>query len=483
MRKVFKNIWSLYSVPQFVKSVAYMLQNTEYQPGPYLRWFWRTQDFSRVSYRRSLDQTRAARLLQYGLFFGIGLYIVIVALWTYASFVLQNPGGVCYGTAALVAYPVVWAHLVAAVVWLGNITLRQSREQRFAKEAARFFREHPGKRVAIAGSYGKTSMKELLHTVLSEGLKVAATPGNMNVMSSHFRFVRSLHGDEDILLVECGEGKPGDVVRFSSVIQPTHAVITGLAPAHLDHYRTIAAAGQDIFSLARVVPHEQLYVNEDSSAAIDFLQPDFCLYSRTAVFGWRVQKAVTGLDGTSFELVKGKKRLKLKSQLVGLHQLGPLAFAATIGLHFGLSEKQVAAGLAKTAPYEHRMQPYTLGGAWIIDDTYNGNLEGIQAGTELLAGLKAVRKIYVTPGLVDQGKETNTIHRQVGRLIAAAKPDIVVLMQNSATEHIRAGLEDTDFAGDLLIQDDPLEFYTNLSSFVAAGDVVLMQNDWTDSYF
>ena len=147
-----------------------------------------------------------------------------------------------------------------------------------------------------------------------------------------------------------------------------------------------------------------------------------------------------------------------------------------------MTPKQVEAGLAKTQPFEHRMQPYQLGGAWIIDDTYNGNLEGVRAGTELLASLEAKRKFYVTPGLVDQGGEKERVHIEVGELIAVAKPDIVVLMKNTVTAFIEQGLIKGGFNGELRIEPEPLEFYKNLEHFVAAGDVILMQNDWTDNY-
>ena len=128
------------------------------------------------------------------------------------------------------------------------------------------------------------------------------------------------------------------------------------------------------------------------------------------------------------------------------------------------------------------MQPYELSGAWIIDDTYNGNVDGIKAGTELLNELIAKRKIYVTPGLVDQGRETKAVHLKVGQLIARAQPDSVVLMQNSVTGFIQEGLKEGGFKGELKLVSDPLGFYSNLESFVAAGDLVLMQNDWTDNY-
>ncbi|QQS19803.1 hypothetical protein IPL85_06085 [Candidatus Saccharibacteria bacterium] len=482
MNRVLRNLYNFYAPLRISRSLTYMAQATEYQSFPFLRWLWQIQDFSAVMQRRSLEPTRAARLLRLGLLSGMFSQIILAFSLIYVSQNTPYDEIRWYGLALLVSYPIVWAHMLALFLALGRIIITEPRENRQAIQAAELFQKHPGNRIAIAGSYGKTSMKELLQTVLSEGLAVAATPANMNVVSSHLLFAQTLTGKEDVVLVEFGEGKPGDVAQFSAMVRPTQAVITGLAPAHLDQYKTLQAAGKDIFSLSRYVSPDNMYVNAESDAMLGFIKPKYQTYSRSNVLGWRVDKARTGLDGTSFELVKEKKHLKFHSGLVGLHQVGPLAFAAAFGLTCGLSEKEVKTGVGKTTPFEHRMQPYKLSGAWVIDDTYNGNLEGIRAGTELLAGLKAKRKMYITPGLVDQGKETADIHRQVGRLIAAAQPDVVVLMRNSVTADIQAGLDDTDYKGELLVQDNPLEFYTNLSNFVATGDVVLMQNDWTDNY-
>lgn len=482
MHNWWDSVRALYSVRRLSTTLAYMLQNTEYQPLPYLRWFWRTQNFSRVMHRRTLENTRATRTIRLAVTLGALGYIAFALLFMFGAGLSYNPGAFWYGAAALVAYPIVWAHILALGVGVGRVLVLAPREKKNASQAAAIFQAHPGLKIAIAGSYGKTSMKELLETVLREGKRVAATPGNMNVVSSHARFARSLGGDEEIVIVEFGEGRPGDVALFSRALRPTHGVITGIAPAHLDQYITLQAAAKDIFSLASYVPAEQVYVNAEPDAVHGFLRPDFRIYSRTTTLGWHVQKVETGVDGTTFELVKGKRRLKLKSGLIGLHMVGPLAFVAAFSLQLGLTEAQVAKGIAKTKPFEHRMQPYAIGGATVIDDTYNGNLEGIRAGTELLAILKAKRKIYVTPGLVDQGKETAAIHQEVGALIAAAKPDVVVLMQNSVTKHIQAGLQTAGYGGEIIVQDDPLHFYANLDSFVASGDVVLMQNDWTDNY-
>jgi UDP-N-acetylmuramyl pentapeptide synthase len=474
-------IISLYSW-NYARVLVYMLQSTEYRVSPYMDWYWRTQNFSHVMYRRDLVITRPARLLlvalRAGMFAQIVAGFVLVGLWKFDGFI----AGWQFGLALILSYPVVWAHLAVVPLLLGRWFVIVPREHRLIRKSETIFAGHTGIKIAVAGSYGKTSMKEVLLTTLGEGKKVAATPANKNVGISHALFARGLAGDEDILIIEYGEGKPGDVMRFAKTTHPTHAVITGVAPAHLDRYKTVEAAGRDIFSVADYLHDENVYVNAESPDAKNFIKEKHQTYSAEGALGWKVRDIELAVTGTSFKLTKGKRTLRLTSGVLGRHQVGPLALAVALGLELGLSEEQVITGVAKTLPFEHRMQPYRLSGAWIIDDTYNGNIEGVRVGTELLAALPATRKLYVTPGLVDQGKQADSVHKAMGELIAKAKPDVVVLMHNSATAHINAGLEAEGFQGELLVEPDPLMFYSNLDQFVAAGDVVLMQNDWTDNY-
>jgi len=470
-------------LPQYAVTLVYMLQSTEYHARPYLAWYWRTQDFSKVAKRRQLRRTRAAQLLLIAVYAGmllqIALGVLLIALWHWHGLA----GGWAFGLALLVSYPVVWAHLLIVPLVLGRVLIVRPREHRAILAAEQIFKNHKGAKIAIAGSYGKTSMKELLLTVLREGKNVAATPANKNVSISHARFARTLTGTEDILLIEYGEGAPGDVARFAQRTHPTHAVITGLAAAHLDQYKTVAAAGQDIFSVAAVLPNEGMcYVNAESPAAEPFLKPGFTHYSREGALGWKVHGVEVSISGLRFSLKKGKHTIHLTSGLLGRHQLGPLSLAAALAHDFGLSPEQIVAGIGKTQPFEHRMQPYRLGGAWIIDDTYNGNIEGIRAGTDLLRELPAKRKMYVTPGLVDQGAMTVAVHEEMGQLIATSGADVVVLMDNSVAPLIQKGLAAANYTGEVRIEPNPLEFYTNLTHFVSAGDVVLMQNDWPDNY-
>ena len=481
MKHILAAILVVYT-PRYPKILVYMLQNTEYQVWPYLKWFWRTQDFNTVVKRRKLEPTRSAKLLVLALSLGMAAEIL---LGVFLLFYWQNrhySPGIYFGVAIIMAYPVVWSNLIAIPLFFGRQLLIKPEMQKLIKQSEYIFKRHRGLKIAIAGSYGKTTMKELLTTVLSQGKSVAATPANKNVPISHAQFAKSLTGKEDILIIEYGEGAPGDVARFTATTHPDRGVITGLAPAHLDRYKTLQAAGEDIFYLADHLKGRDVYVNGESPNCRPFIKKNFNVYDRQGALGWKVSDVKVDIKGTSFILKRGRKSLKLHSGLLGEHNVGPLSLAAALGHELGLTYDQIIRGIRDTKPFEHRMQPYLLSGAWVIDDTYNGNIEGIQAGTKLLAALPARRKLYVTPGLVDQGEETEVVHTHMGELISQAQPDMVILMKNSTTPFIQNGLTNSHFKGQIRVETDPVHFYANLGEFVAAGDLVLMQNDWPDNY-
>lgn len=477
MNRYIESLLSFYR-PDFPRVIVYMLQATEYQIEPYLKWFWRTNNFSRVMHRRALVMTRPAKMLLMAM--RIGMFIlfalaVLLVIW-------QGAVAIPLALAVFLATPILWAHLIVLPLILGRTLIISPTHKMQVQRSRNIFKVHPALKIAVAGSYGKTTMKEMLMTVLSEVKKVAATPANKNVAISHARFAKLLNGDEDILIIEFGEGEPGDVARFTRITKPDVGIITGLAPAHLDKYPNLQSAGEDIFSLAKSLKPKDVYVNGASDAARDFINTGYKTYDSKQAAGWSINNIKVAIDGTSFEMKKGKSSLKIKSRLLGEHQAGPLAMVAALAHKLGLSTEQIENGISKIMPFEHRMEARQVAGAWLLDDTYNGNIDGMKAGLELLKALPGKRKIYITPGLVDQGKETDRIHRELGEAIAKTQPDIVVLMRHSVTPYIEEGLTKGGYNGTLMIEDDPLEFYNNLDHFIAAGDLVMMQNDWPDNY-
>ena len=472
----------MYNPIWFSKVVAYMLQNVEYNVGAYVAWLGRVKRFKSVMYRRTLHGTKAAKLFR--LFVAGGMtaqYIASAALGLYGYMYELTPLMVLAVLGVLLT-PFLWALVVTLPLVAARIFIQTPKEKKNIKASMHIFASTKAVKIAVAGSYGKTSMKELLGHVLSSQKNVAITPANKNVASSHALYAKKLKGDEDVLVVEFGEGRPGDVARFTQTFAPDIVVITGIAPAHLDQYASLDEAAKDIFTAAAHVKPGAVYVNADSVAAQPYIVEGNVAYSHEGTEAARVGEVKVSVNELRFTLTTKKQTYTIKTQLIGRHNIGPIVACVQIAEKLGLDKKHIEASLATMRPYEHRMEPRLQQDAWIIDDTYNGNIDGMTAGLALLAELSAKRKIYVTPGLVDQGKETKAVHTALGECIAQAAPGIVVLMKNSVQPYIAQGMQNGGYSGQLRVEDDPLGFYTHLNEFIAAGDVVLLQNDWPDNY-
>jgi len=340
---------------------------------------------------------------------------------------------------------------------------------------------HKGVKIAIAGSFGKTTMKEILLSTLSQGKKVAATPGNMNTPLGISRFIEKLDGSEEILIFELGEYYPGDIRDLCHLVRPDMGVITGINEAHLERFKSIDRTISTIYELADYLGKKPLWVNGESELVAQNIRSGNQSYTRKGVGKLKVQHAKTGLDGTDFQIVGGGTKLRLHSDLLGLHNIGPLSAAVAIADHLKLTPKQIEKGIAGTKPFEHRMQPMVHGGSWTIDDSYNGNPDGARVAIEFLKELKEHRRVYVTPGLVEVGSATEAVHTQIG-LELSKSVDMVVLVKNSATPFIAEGLKAGEFKGDILWYEDGLSCLNALPQITKPGDVVLLQNDWADNY-
>ena len=455
---------------------VYMFQQVEYRAIPFVQWMLRLPNMSKIMHRQKLVGTKAAKLLIIGLYSMWFLTVVAgVGLMVWDKYTI-------IAAILLIASPVLAITAIVLLMSIARSLIVSPKERRLQSTSQKILSKHPAKIIAVAGSYGKTTMKELLATVLSEKYDVAATKGNMNTLVGHARFSAGLSGKEDVLVMEYGEGKPGDVARFAQNSQPDYAIITGLAPNHLDAYKTIANLAKDILSLRQYVSNENILITGESDLLQKYIEPTDHLFSSKRVDGWFITNIKINFKGTTFDMNKADSDMHIASKLLGRHQVAPLAAAASLAIKLGLTERQVESGLARTEPFEHRMSPYIVSGAQIVDDTYNGNLEGSLAGIALLRELSAKRRIYVTPGLVEQGSQKHFVHQKIAKALISAKPDIVVLMKNSSTAIIEDYLNNNKFNGELKIETNPLGFYQNIEHFVAKGDLVVMQNDWTDNY-
>jgi UDP-N-acetylmuramoyl-tripeptide--D-alanyl-D-alanine ligase len=453
-----------------------MLQATEYRAWEFVKWCHRTKDFGKVMHRRVLVWTKKARLLYAataGLQVAIFITVAILVFWQTNGIAL-----VLIGLFLLMLMPILLEFLLVLVLAIGDLLVMRPIARRKIAAAKEKLAGMKAVKIAVVGSYGKTTTKEVLKDILASGRNVKATPGNMNQPLSIAEFIMSLSGEEEILIFEMGEYFVGDVRKMCEMVRPNYGVITGLSEAHLVNFKTLENIKKTFDEIRDFVPSERLFINGDNAILAG---EKGVVYSRAGIFDYKVSGVKLAPFGTTFVVEKAGHELKIKTALLGEHNIGVVVLGLYLAKKFDIKPDVVKKAVLELKPFEHRLEPKKVNGAVVIDDTYNGNLEGIKAGLKLLKSLDGQRKIYVTPGLVEQGKKTAEVHQEIGREIGLVASE-VVLMNNSTTSFIKKGLDEVGFAGEVKVFDDPLLFYENLPQYVASGDVVLMQNDWTDNY-
>ncbi len=475
-----KPVINLYS-PTILINLAYMMQASEYDWRNFWRWFWSADDLGKVRYRRDLDYTAKAKLVLV-LAASIYLAIILTAIRLISG---HQPAGRFVGAGLLLALPTLLAASLMLAVKVIEVLVQRPYLRIILRRAAVKYAAFNGTKLVVLGSYGKTTTKSLLAHVLSRKKKLAATTGNLNTPIALARFIlKQVPPEAELLIIELGEYRPGDILKFAELVKPDIAVITGLSEVHLDTLGSLDQAAANLLSVRSFVVPENLFVNNHSPKLRRYAKGIKAeRYDDKRVLGWRISGIRSNLEGLRFNMSKGKKKLELSSPLLGRHNVPTIALAAALGDEAGLSHKELKAAIADFKPVEHRFELKRLGGAYLIDDTYNGNIDGFLAGISFVKSLRKRfnRKIYVTPGLVESGAEKARLHQEVAQA-AAPVFDMIVLVKNSNAPELEKGLEQAKFKGELKVIDDPLKFYRSLDSFVADGDLVLMQNDLTDNY-
>jgi UDP-N-acetylmuramoyl-tripeptide--D-alanyl-D-alanine ligase len=454
-----------------------MLQASEYSMRDYLSWYHKTSDFSQVEVRKKFKKTKKS-LLVLSIFWLI--IVVIFSAFVFASF--QN----YYTTLFLIVFlllPFFLPYTILIPLLLIKYSIQIPIEKYIIAKAKHILKNHKAIKIAVAGSYGKTSMREMLKTVLEQGKKVSAPPHSYNTPLGISTFINTLTGDEDVLIFEFGEYYPGDIKKLCDLVEPDFGVITGINQAHLQKFKSLEKTVKTIYELADYLGSKPLYVNGDSVLAKEYVRQGNIVYSNTGVEEWNVTGQETSLEGTAFVLENGQQSIRLSSSLLGLHQVGPLAVTVRIAMRLGLTTEQSVEGVRQTKPFAHRMEPSTNSdGVTIIDDSYNGNPDGVNVAINFLASLEGKRRFYITPGLVEMGSQTKDIHIEIGKQLASAKIEKVVLIKDSVTPYIEEGLHKAGYNGEIIWFDDALTALSSLRHITVAGDVVLLQNDWPDQY-
>lgn len=342
-------------------------------------------------------------------------------------------------------------------------------------------------KIGITGSYGKTSVKEILKTLLEEKYEVLATPSSFNTPMGICKTVKRLNASHQVFIAEMGARHVGDIRKLAEIVRPDYAVINGIVGQHLETFGSLSAIRQTKYELVESMPCGTVAYTVDNDNTNDLF--DKCkikcvgaglnLSKNPQVYATDVK---SGVNGSEFILHVGENSVKCVTSLLGEHNVSNICLAAAIAHEIGLDLSEICAGVSRLRPVVHRLEVrYGHNGITVIDDSYNSNVCGIEAALKVLSTFEG-RKIVVTPGLVELGRVQDLENYKFGKKLAEVC-DVAVLVGRTATYRIQDGLIDGYFdCENVIVTKDLDSARKKLSKLLKSGDVVLFENDLPDKF-
>jgi UDP-N-acetylmuramoyl-tripeptide--D-alanyl-D-alanine ligase len=286
--------------------------------------------------------------------------------------------------------------------------------------------------IAITGSNGKTTTKELVQAVLSTSFKSYTTQGNLNNHIGIPLTILSIGNDAEIAIIEMGANHQKEIEGYCVYTQPTHGLINNCGKAHLEGFGSIEGVRKgkgELFDYLRTLTHGFAFVNWD----YDYLQEMSKGISGIIKYGTVADAHVIGkvLRAEPFlevEMIQGFEEKSIATQLVGDYNLPNVLAAITIGKFFKVPEENIAKALADYVPSNSRSQLIRKGTNKIILDAYNANPSSMKVAIENLAHLEAPSKMLILGAMAELGKESVEEHKIIADLIAQYEWKNVVLV-------------------------------------------------------
>jgi UDP-N-acetylmuramoyl-tripeptide--D-alanyl-D-alanine ligase len=300
--------------------------------------------------------------------------------------------------------------------------------------------------IAITGSNGKTTTKEMLAAVLVEASlkgealhgKVLKTEGNFNNLVGLPLTLLRLRPKHRIAVVELGTNHPGEIERLAQIADPDLGIITSVAAAHLEGLNSLAGVAREKGALYRTIRAGGAVAVNLDDPWVRRLGDKFKGRKITYGTGGEVcteSLRSAGPRGVRFTLRIGNRRCNVRLGYLGEHNIANAAGAAALAYGLGVSPGAIRRGLEKARPYAMRMQIQGWNGVGIINDAYNANPASMKSAVKTLAHLACSgKRIAVLGDMFELGKRSGREHRELGREVARAGLDALYLLGREARE-------------------------------------------------
>jgi len=363
--------------------------------------------------------------------------------------------------------------------------------------------------IGITGSFGKTSTKNIFYQLLtiregrsvppiSKGLsnKTYKTPKSFNTLFGIAKAIDyELNDQYDYFICEMGAYKRGEIKELCQMVPPDIAVLTGINEQHLERFssqkNTVSAKFEILENLK---PNGIGVVNLDSKLVRDNInKTDRKLYGYSLdnntndecidtlrVGEWGI-KSAGQLYVTTFTLIYKDKKYSGETKLLGKSHLNNILAATMTALLLGEKITPLLDKIKELKQIPHRLELKSDRGINVIDDTYSSNPDGFKEALTVLSSFEG-KKILITPGIVELGKRSNTIHKELGEKAADVCDEIVLVGKSQMTKSLKEGIRENDFKGKIKEVKGDKEVQKYIKYKVKPGSTILLENDLPDQY-
>lgn len=355
----------------------------------------------------------------------------------------------------------------------------------YIKKACKVLDNFKGIKVAITGSFGKTSTKNFLTTFLKDRYKVCATPKNFNTPMGLCRTVlENLKPTDEILIIEMGARHEGDIAELMKMAKPHFGILTAVGEQHLQSFGSLEKIKKTKFELCEHMPKSGKVVFDGASDNTKELFEKFrgekylvgvsggCCYIKDEKFSRK---------GSSFKIVIDGEEFKAKTKILGSEMLNDIAVAAYMAYLLGVDSEEIIEKISSLIPAPHRLQLIENPFCTIIDDSYNSNLLGAQQACECLKLFKG-KKIVVSPGLVEQGDKQYELNYKLGKKIASCCDEFLIMNETNKIALTKGAIAGGMKKQNLHYAYSRKEQAEVLKKLQEKSSVVLFENDLPDNF-
>jgi len=345
--------------------------------------------------------------------------------------------------------------------------------------------------VAITGSYGKTSTKEFLATILSGKQKVLKTEKHQNSEIGISQCIlEKLKPEHEIFICEMGAYRQGGIKLLCDITKPKIGILTGINEQHLGTFGSLEKIIETKFELIKSLPENGIAIlNYDNELIKERVESIKYKVSGIKYQAYKVSEKklcsakklikdlVVEKTFLSFKMVSEKgESINFRVNLAGKQNIENLVLAISCAKELGMSLEEITRACQKIRPLEKTMElKEGRGGVLIIDSSYSANPEGVMAALEHLK-LFSGRKIIVMPCLIELGKASKEIHQKIGEKIGEAV-DLAIITTKDRFQEIRMGAIKTGLKEEnILFLDSPEKIFEKLKPDCVAPNVILLQS-------